>query len=98
MILNTYIEKQLTDIFHLEYIRECLELRIKLCKTDYSNKNEYEKNEIELLIYQTRYSIINTAEKVKDKRKDLDEMFIIYFQELKETDLNERNSNMPDNS
>ena len=71
---------------------------MKLCKTDYINKTEYEKNEIELLLYQTRYSIINTAKKVQEKRKELDEMFIIYFQELKETELNERNSNLPDNS
>jgi hypothetical protein len=98
MILNEIIEYQMQQVFGLEYLRECLELRIQLCRENKAIKTEYENNEIDILFYQNKNSINKVSHQLKEKRNELTDTFKIYFQELEDLKANKNgNSNMPDN-
>jgi hypothetical protein len=84
MIINEIIEYQLQQVFGFEYLRECLELRIQLIKKDYATKNEYERNEVDILYYQTKSSINKVSKQITEKKQEVKDLFTIYFQELKE--------------
>lgn len=51
------LDLQLENILKLERLKECFELRLYYLKTDYCKKNEYEKNEINILELQTEAEI-----------------------------------------
>jgi hypothetical protein len=98
MILNSIIEHQLQQVFGLEYLRECLELRIQLCNENKAVKTEYENNEIDILYYQTKNSINKVSYQLKEKRSELSDTFKIYFQELEDLKENKNgNGNLLDN-
>lgn len=98
MILNSIIEYQLQQVFGLEYLRECLELRIRLCKENKASKTEYENNEIDILFYQTKNSINKVSHQLKEKKNELSDIFKIYFQELEDLKENKNgNSDMLNN-
>jgi hypothetical protein len=101
MIFNEIVEYQLKQVFGLEYLRECLELRLKLLRENEASKSEFEKNENDILYYQTRNSINKVFHQIKEKRKELQETMIIYFQELQDLKTKKNkdgNDNLPDNS
>ena len=98
MILNSIIEHQLQQVFGLEYLRECLELRIQLCKENKASKTEYENNEVDILFYQTKNSINKVSHQLREKRNELSDTFKIYFQELEDLKENKNgNSDMLNN-
>ena len=98
MILNEIIEYQMQQVFGLEYLRECLELRIQLCRENKAIKTEYENNEIDILYYQTKNSIHKVSHQLKEKRNEVTDTFKIYFQELEDLKVNKNgNSNLSDN-
>lgn len=98
MILNTIIEYQLKQVFGLEYLKECFELRIQLCKENKSIKTEYENNEVDILFYQTKNSINKLNYQLNEKRNELTDSFKIYFQELEDLKVNKNgNSSVLDN-
>jgi len=84
MILNKTIETQLKQVFNLEYLLECYELRLKLCKENYAEKSEFEKNETELLIFKTKHHIGTTKRLIREWKTELNDNLKIYFQELRE--------------
>jgi len=84
MILNSTINDQLKQVFNLEYLLECYELRLKLCKENYLEKSEFEKNETELLIFKTKHHIATTKRLIREWKIELNDNLKIYFQELKE--------------
>lgn len=84
MILNEIIEYNLQQLFGLEYLRECLELRIKLSKENYSTKTELQKNEIDILYYQTKNNINKLSKNIQEKKVEVKDLFTIYFQELED--------------
>ena len=84
MILNKTIDDQLRQVFNLEYLLECYELRIKLCKENNAEKSEFEKNETELLIFKTKHHITTTKRLIREWKTELNDNLKIYFQELKE--------------
>ena len=84
MILNEIIEYNLQQLFGLEYLRECLELRIKLSKENYSSKTELQKNEIDILYYQTKNNINKVSKNIQEKKAEVKDLFTIYFQELED--------------
>ena len=84
MILNKTIEAQLKQVFNLEYLLECYELRLKLCKENYAEKSEFEKNEIELLIFKTKHHIRTTKRLIREWKTELNDNLKLYFQELRE--------------
>lgn len=89
MILNRIIEDQLKQVFNLEYLLECYELRIKLCKENYVEKSEFEKNETELLIFKTNHHIATTKKLIRQSKSELNDTLKIYFQELQELKQNQ---------
>ena len=84
MIINGVIEYQLQQVFGFEYLRESLELRIQLIKENYASKTEYERNEVDILYYQTKSNINKVNKQLIEKREEVKDLFTIYFQELKE--------------
>ena len=49
MILNEVINSQLIFLNDLKVIKECYEIRLHLIKVNYAVKDEYEKNEVDIL-------------------------------------------------
>lgn len=84
MILNATVEEQLKEVFNLEYLLECYELRIKLSKENQAEKSEFEKNETELLVFKTIHHIQTTQKLIKGRKQELADTLKIYFQELAE--------------
>jgi hypothetical protein len=84
MILNKTIETQLKHVFNLEYLLECYELRLKLCKENHAEKSEFEKNETELLIFKTKHHVVTTKRLIREWKTELNDNLKIYFQELRE--------------
>jgi hypothetical protein len=84
MILNSTIEEQLKQVFNLEYLLECYELRLSLCKENYAEKSEFEKNEMYLLIFKTKHHISKTKCLIRECKIELNDNLKLYFQELKE--------------
>jgi hypothetical protein len=84
MILNATVEEQLKQVFNLEYLLECYELRIKLSKENQAEKTEFEKNETELLVFKTHHHIQTTQKLIKGCKQELSDTLKIYFQELSE--------------
>ena len=65
--------------------------RIVLIKKDYSKKCEYERNEIDVVMYET-LSLISAANKsIEDAEKKYEEELISFCHELNEVDLNYEN-------
>ena len=51
------ISDSIMDLSASEKMKECLEIRLALLFTDYSKKNEFEKNELEILKMETERKI-----------------------------------------
>lgn len=84
MILNATVEEHLKEVFNLEYLLECYELRIKLSRENQAEKTEFEKNETELLVFKTNHHIQTTQKLIKACKQELFDTLKIYFQELAE--------------
>jgi hypothetical protein len=83
-IQNQIVEDQMLNIFNLRRIKECLELKIHLIRDDYYNKNEYERNEIDMQRIQCNMSIMKIEKALFDKNKELQDSMSIYCFALKE--------------
>jgi hypothetical protein len=82
-IQNENIELQMKTIFNLQNIKECLQLKIRLVKNYYQEKNEYEKNEIDIQRIQCEISISKINKALFDKNKELQDSMVIYSFALK---------------
>ena len=83
-IQNQIVEDQMRNIFNLRRIKECLELKIHLIRDDYYNKNEYERNEIDMQRIQCNMSIMKIEKSLLEKNKELHDSINIYCFALKE--------------
>ena len=83
-IQNKIVENQMLNIFNLRRIKECLELKIHLIRDDYYNKNEYERNEIDMQRIQCNMSIMKIEKALFDNNKELQDSMSIYCFALKE--------------
>lgn len=84
MILNENIEAQLKSIEASERMRECLQVRVKLSRTNFASKNEYEKNEVEILEMKSQAQIDKLSQVIFEKKELFDESFGILMRELEE--------------
>ncbi len=82
-IQNENIELQMKSIFNLQNIKECLQLKIHLIKNAYQEKNEYEKNEIDMQRIQCEISISKINKALFEKNKELQDSMMIYAFALK---------------
>lgn len=83
-IINDIIESDLRIIKNAQFTKECLELRLTLIKKDYALKNEYEKNELDLLRVKTEVQIEKLTAVIIQKTHDLNDAMKIFEQELEE--------------
>lgn len=77
-IQKDVLQPQMKGIFNLLYAKDCFELKIHLLKTDYVNKNEYEKNEIDLERIKCEISINRLKKEIAFRIKELKDNLILY--------------------
>lgn len=64
------LQPQMRDIFNLLYAKDCFELKLHLLKTGYVNKDEYERNEVDIERIKCEISITRLKKEVKMKIKE----------------------------
>jgi predicted transcriptional regulator len=72
------LQPQMKDIFNLLYAKDCLKLKYHLLKTGYVDKNEYEKNEIDIERIKIQISLSRINKEVRKKTKELKDNIVIY--------------------
>lgn len=78
MELNPVIDYKIKQIFNLQKIKDCYELRIKLLRADLQSKNEFERNEIDIKQIEAQSAILKIDEKTRELNKELKEAWTIY--------------------
>lgn len=81
VVWNT-IEHQLKSIEASERMRELLEIRLLLLKTNYSFRSEFDKNEVEILRLETENKIEKLKNIILNKTTDFNDLFTEYIEEL----------------
>ena len=76
------LESQLKDIEATEQMKECLELRLVLIKTNYSKKDSYERNEIDITIMKTAYQIDKLNILLIERKQGFEESYQRFIEEL----------------
>jgi hypothetical protein len=76
--LNPVLEYKMAQIFNLQKIKDCYELRVKLLRSDLQNKNEFERNEIDIKEIEAQSAILKIDEKTRELNKELKEAWTIY--------------------
>lgn len=84
MILNEVIEYEMASIRDSKMMKECLEIRLALLKRDYSLKNEYDQNEVQILKMKTEFQIDKLTNLIQEKTLGFIDLIKIYVQELEE--------------
>lgn len=69
---------QMKDIFNLLYAKDCFELKLHLLKTGYANKNEYERNEVDIERIKCEISINRLSKEIKRKLKEFKDNVILF--------------------
>jgi hypothetical protein len=87
-LTNELIEDSMSMIRDSSKTKEYLELRLNLIRKDYALKNEYDKNEMDLLRIKTEMQIEKLQAIIIQKTHDLNELLKIYAQELEDLDKN----------
>ena len=64
------LNPQMKDIFNLLYAKDCFELKLHLLKTGYADKDEYERNEVDIERIKCEISIVRLKKEVKKKIKE----------------------------
>lgn len=83
-IVKEVLEPQLNDIFNLVEAIDCLYLNLSFIRTNFNEKNEFEKNLIRLEEIKTNLSISRIKKILKAKIKEFDDSITIYDYALKE--------------
>jgi len=82
MIINAIIEGELKDIQASEKMIDFLELRLALIKTNYSTKNDYEKNEVEISEMKTAAQIEKLKQITTERKFVFEETYGRFIEEL----------------
>ena len=70
------------DLSASEKMKECLEIRLALLFTDYSKKNEFEKNELEILKMETERKIEKLNNLIIQRNMDFQADYEEYIRSL----------------
>jgi hypothetical protein len=81
-MINDILELQLKDIQASERMVECLELRLSLLKTNFAKKDEYEKNEVEILKMQTEAQAERLKILINERKFEFKESYGRLIEEL----------------
>lgn len=80
--MNLIIEDYLFRLNELNVIKECYELRLHLIKKNYATKDEYEKNEVDLLKVKTLHIIKRLKQQINKLNDELQENYGRMIEEL----------------
>lgn len=78
----TMISDSMMDLSASEKMKECLEIRLALLFTDYSKKNEFEKNELEILKMETERKIEKLNNLIIQRNMDFQANYEEYIRSL----------------
>ena len=76
------ISDSIMDLSASEKMKECLEIRLALLFTDYSKKNEFEKNELEILKMETERKIEKLNNLIIQRNMDFQANYEEYIRSL----------------
>jgi hypothetical protein len=82
------LQPQMKDIFNLNYARDCFELKLQLIRNGYVEKNEYERNEVDIERIKCEISILRIKKQIKMKLKELKDTLVLF--EFAQQDEDER--------
>jgi hypothetical protein len=82
------LQPQMKDIFNLNYARDCFELKLQLIRNGYVEKNEYERNEVDIERIKCEISILRIKKEIKMKLKELKNSLVLF--EFAQPDEDER--------
>jgi predicted secreted Zn-dependent protease len=77
-IIKDVLDPQMKDIFNLLYAKDCFELKQELLKTGYTEKNEYEKNEIDIERIKVQIFLSRINKEIRKKIKELKDNIILF--------------------
>lgn len=77
-IKQDVLKPQMKDIFNLLYAKDCFELKLHLLRIDYVNKNEYEKNEIDIERIKCEISIRRLKKEAYKRIKELKDTITLF--------------------
>jgi hypothetical protein len=84
---NDILQPQMKEIFNLNYAKDCFELKIQLIRIGYIEKNEYEKNEVDIERIKCEIAILRIKKQLKIKIKELkDNLTLFEFAQIEENE------------
>jgi len=72
------LEPQIKDIFNLAYAKDCFELKIQLIRNGYVEKNEYERNEVDIERIKCEIAILRIKKQIHVKLKEFKDSLILF--------------------
>ena len=66
------------DIFNLLYAKDCFELKLHLLRTGYAEKNEYERNEVDIERIKCEISVMRLKKEIKRKIREFRDNVILF--------------------
>lgn len=82
IVLNEIIQHELLQITSLENLKEVLQVRLSLIGRDYAKKDEFEKNEVDILKIKTQIEINKISLSINQKKEEFKETFGRLIEEL----------------
>jgi hypothetical protein len=76
-ITNDLLSSQSRQIFELEQLKESFMLRLHLINNNKANKSEFEKNEDDILRYETNQKIHILSNKIKAKKEEICSLYLL---------------------
>lgn len=77
-IQRDVLQPQMKDIFNLLYAKDCFELKLHLLRAGYADKNEYERNEVDIERIKCQISINRLNKEIKRKFKEFKDNVILF--------------------
>lgn len=72
------LQPQMKDIFNLHYAKDCFELKIQLIRQGYVEKNEYEKNEVDIERIKCEIAILRIKKQIRMKLNELKDTLTLF--------------------
>jgi hypothetical protein len=82
-MINEIIDNYVSQINQLQITKECYEIRLHLIKTNYATKDEYEKNEVDILKIRTLHIINKLNQEIHLVQGEFEENYGRMIEELK---------------
>jgi hypothetical protein len=81
---------QIQHIFMLDMVYECLLIRLKMIRNGYADKNEYERNEVNLLKFETELKVAKIKNDIALNLTRFTDFYDTYLSEVQVSDMKDR--------